>query len=405
MSNSETEIKQVRNTLSKGVSCQCFSFLVPIGYSESLLQALPESVKSLVNIVAICVFLYGYGICWKSACQYVKYKGYPGYLGLLSILSLFGLSFLFLLDNKNLDDYTLSNNQPFDNFSILATVIGLFAIIFVSLLAILIPLLLLFDIDKVSSYFEDEDFVSIIAGSIILIFGWYIFKEIHKSNINLKQVIGSLNKINFQLPIVLATLNFFLVWGLNRITLYYLSFLVPNYAENIINQEYPDPVTVFGWITYFIVILILFPILLQVYWVGIIFQKLAIKYNVTKSLLISASIFAIIPFRYSVISFFVFWLISIVLYVKTKLLTISMIYYFFYDLIAEGYLLYIKIFSDRDNTVPITATEYQHQFTDNLGLIILSIALSAPYLSYFIYKNFPRKYKSENLPYFANQTD
>lgn len=51
----------------------------------------------------------------------------------------------------------------------------------------------------------------------------------------------------------------------------------------------------------------------------------------------------------------------------------------------------------------MTVAEYRHQFLDNIELKILYIAFTAPYLSYFIFKNFPRNYGIEDLPYFANQ--
>ena len=87
---------------------------------------------------------------------------------------------------------------------------------------------------------------------------------------------------------------------------------------------------------------------------------------------------------------------------KTKQLIVPIICHFFYNLMVVMRLLY-HLLSDFDHSATITIAAYQQKFIDNLEWKILFIALSAPYLIYFIYKNFPRNYNLKTLPYFVNQ--
>jgi uncharacterized protein len=136
---------------------------------------------------------------------------------------------------------------------------------------------------------------------------------------------------------------------------------------------------------------------------GIVLQKLAIEKNIIKGLMISAIAFALMHFRYDVIPLFIAGVIYALLYLKTKQLAIPVLCHFLYNLIVLVRNLHYQYFSGVDPSVKITVAEYQQQFLDNWELNILFIALSVPYLAYFIYKNFPRNYDIQKLPYFANQ--
>jgi uncharacterized protein len=121
--------------------------------------------------------------------------------------------------------------------------------------------------------------------------------------------------------------------------------------------------------------------------------------------LVSAFVFAIAHFRYDVIPLFFGGVILVLLYLKTKQLIVPIINHFFYNLIVIIKLFHYHFLSDLDRSIPITITEVQKHFIDNLESRIIFIALSAPYLIYFIYKNFPRNYNVDKLPYLINQED
>lgn len=130
----------------------------------------------------------------------------------------------------------------------------------------------------------------------------YIY--VRRANINYKLIFGSFKRIDFKLPIGLTIAEYLFAWGMNSIILYGLSFIVPKYVEYEINQKYvTSPV---GWIGFAIGALLFAPLMEELLFRGIIFQKLAIQKNIIKGLLISAIAFAIIHFRYDVIPLFVF---------------------------------------------------------------------------------------------------
>jgi membrane protease YdiL (CAAX protease family) len=127
--------------------------------------------------------------------------------------------------------------------------------------------------------------------------------------------------------------------------------------------------------------------------------------NVIKGLMISAIAFALMHFRYDVITLFVTGVIYALLYLKTKQLAVPILCHFSYNLIVGVTNIYDQYFSGVDPSGRTTVAEYQQQFLDKWELNILFIALSAPYLIYFIYKNFPHNYDIQRLPYFANQRE
>ncbi|MEM7595480.1 MAG: CPBP family intramembrane glutamic endopeptidase [Cyanobacteria bacterium P01_A01_bin.83] len=256
--------------------------------------------------------------------------------------------------------------------------------------------------EDIESYYRTNKTFSTFSELILAIaITWYFFKKLKAANIDIKRIVGSLNKINFKLPLVLAIAEYLFAWGINPINLYGLSFILPKYVENQLNYEYAS--TPISWIFFSISALIYAPIMEELFFRGIIFQKIAIKHGIVKGLTISAILFAAIHFRFDVISLFIMGIITALLYFKTKQLASPIIYHFSYNLIVIIKRLYNQIFSNTDTLAQTTVIEYQQHFTDNFELYMLFLAISIPYLSYFIYKNFPRNFSVEKLPYLVNQ--
>ena len=248
---------------------------------------------------------------------------------------------------------------------------------------------------------ENEDFLAMITIPMEAIIGWYFFYELYRSKVNLKQLLGSLRKIDFKLPLILAIASYFFAVGTSSIILYWLSFVVPKYVENQINEVYAT--TLIGYVFFAIAVLIFAPTMEELFFRGIIFQKLAIEKGINKALLISAIAFAIVHFRFDVISLFVGGVVLTILYFKTKQIIVSIICHFLYNFIVFARSFYGEFYSSANSSVPETIAQFRQGFIDNLELNILFIALSAPYLGYFIYKNFPRSSDIKKLPYFANR--
>lgn len=136
---------------------------------------------------------------------------------------------------------------------------------------------------------------------------------------------------------------------------------------------------------------------------GLIFQKIAIQKNLIKGLLISALAFASLHLRYDLITLFIAGIIYAVLYLKTKKLIYPILCHFFYNLIVVTRNIYEQFYSGVDPQLHFTVAQYQEKFLGNWKISILFVALSTPYLCYFIYKNLYPNLNNQELPYFNNQ--
>lgn len=400
MSDSKVDFELIKQKITKGLICQFLPLFI-LGVIEPIISN--EVIVGLFSLFVLGIVVYGYIICWIASHEYAIYKGYPGYLGILvGILSIFGLAFLFLLKNKKLEVSTYSDN-PFEEISISAIFISYvsIAILFIPLIILCIPLISNGRIKVAWEYFENEDISTILNIPLEIIWCWYVFKEIERANLNLKKILGSFKKINYKLPVGLAIAEYFFAWGFNSTTLYFLSFILPNYVESQINKEHVT--TLFGFIAYAIGAVIFAPIIEEFLFRGIILQKLTIKRNIIQGLLISAIFFMAVHFRYDIVSLFLGGIIFAILYLKTKQLVVPIMCHCMYNLIVITRLFHHQFISNFDHSTTITITAYQQKFIDNLEWKILFIALSAPYLIYFIYKNFPRNFDINKLPYFTNQ--
>jgi uncharacterized protein len=412
MSQSEIQIKRIKNKLIKALCCQFLPLMI-LGFldsyfkldrEKSLLDYLPQFFTGITALTIVILFFYGYFVACRSIYQYAKYKGYSKFLGFLAgLLNVFGMSFLFLLDNKNSVKKQDSNKNSLKNISFLSLIFGFFAIsiLFCPIFIIIIMYIGNVGLEQAFSYLNERNISTVLNLPLELIFAWYVFKELNKANINFQYLIGSIQKIDFKLPLILAITEFFFAWGFNSVTLYCLSFIVPKYVENQISQEYPT--TYFGFFAFAVGAIIFAPIIEEILFRGILFQKIANERSVLLGTLISAFIFALAHVRYDVISLCLSGVIFVILYLKTKQLIIPILNHFFYNLIVTVKLFYHQFLEASDRDLPVTIAELQKEFIDNLELVIMFIVLSTPYLIYFIYKNFPRNYNIDKLPYFINQ--
>ena len=399
--NRKTDIQLIRNRFIKSISCQFLPFLV-IGASIPLLEMLPKPISSTISLFAIIAFLWGYVDCWMLTYRYAEYKGYPQHYGFLGLLNIFGLSILFFLKNKNSDRYYRLDRNPLENFSISAIFISYLASEIVFMPIIILGLIIIGNVEPefIGDWLENEDFMTIISIPINIFLTWYFFRELKKAKINIAQLVGSLKKIDFKLAIGLAIVNYLFARATSNMILYCLSFIVPKYVESQINKVYAT--TSWGYACFAILVLIFAPIIEELFFRGVIFQKLAITRNSTQALIISALLFTVIHFRFDIISLFVIGVTLAILYLKTKQMIVPIISHLVYNLIFLVRSINWYFFSNVDHSRATTITEFQQDFIDNLEWKILFIAVSVPYLCYFIYKNFPRNYDLKRLPYFAN---
>ena len=401
MSNSTTNIKEIRKLVIKGFAWQ----YIPISISM-LSESVVENVSSLkiaisiYNIFAFFSYIYGYSVLANATNKYAQYKGYKNYLYLYSILNHLGLPILFLLKSRN------SNNkvakEPLKEFNFLYIFTGWLAVSFLSTSFLALIALWIRGSEGLLEYIRsDRDFSTISSIFTTILYSWYLILEFKRSNLNYKHIFGSFKKIDFKLPLGLAITKYIFVRGINPPILYSLSFIFPQYVEYLTNKEYAT--TVIGWLCFAISALLLAPIIEELIFRGLILQKVAVKNSINIGLLISAIIFTLMHFRFDVVSLFVAGVLYGILYLKTKQLAAPILCHFFYNLIVVVRRIYNYFFSSVNPDAKITVIEYQQQFLEDWKWCVLFFALSAPYLCYFIYKNYPRNYSIEKLPYYANQ--
>ena len=402
MQNSELNIEHIKNLTTQGIACQflpsCF-----FGPIIPLLENIPgsEGVILLILLLILILFGCGYGICAAAADKYAAYKGYKNPLFIYSILNIFGLSILYLLWDRNHINRINTRKESLNLFSI-RTIFASYFIISILIVTVLLIATFILTGEVDQDYIQNnKNFIAFFEITVTILTTWYFIKEFKEATLDYKHILGSLRRINFKLPIGIAIVEFLFVWGINPITLYGLSFVVPEYVEQRLNYEYAT--TPIGWIFFAITALIYAPIMEELFYRGIIFQKIALKKGFVPGLSISAILFTVMHFRYDVIPLCMMGIIFAILYFKTKQLIVPIICHFTYNLIVVVRRLSNQLFFDTDSTMETTVAVFQQKFLDNLEIYILLLTVSVPYLIYFIYKNYPRNYKVDKLPYFINQ--
>ncbi len=330
---------------------------------------------------------------------------YLGVKGRIKIL-IYGFSEAIALVDMNISlqkNNSLSGKEELKKFRISAIFISYFVIEIILIPIILAVLIFLGFIETkaIGSYLENKNFLLFLGIPIQIVLATYFFREIKRAKINFQQITGSFKKINFKLPLILAIANYCFAIGSSTMVLYGLSFAVPEYIEGQVNQIYAT--TPLGYAFFAIAVLIFAPIMEELFFRGIIFQKLAVQKSTVKALIWSAIIFALIHFRTDLISLFTFGVTLGILYLRTKQIIVPIFCHFIYNLIVTIQLIYWYFFSNVDHSQTITLVEFRQEFIDNVHWYILLVTVSFPYICYYIYQNFPRNNNIQRLPYFTNQ--
>ena len=402
MPDSQRDIKEIRKNIAIGLTNQLLPFTL-IGLLGSWLERTPgiSELAAILSVLALALFAYGYGLSASAIDKYAAYKGYKNTFLVYSILNIFGLFVLYLLKEKSLVKDDCVNKDPIEKFSILAIFASYLVIPFFLGMIASIPGIIIMGEGFADYLKNDRDFSLLLSFVAKILWAWYFFKEFKETGLTKKVIFGSGRKLIWKLPIGLAVIKYFFNGGINSITLYSLSFFAPTYVENQVNQEYATSLS--GWIFFAVSALIYAPIMEELFFRGIIFQKLAIKKSIATGLFISAILFAAIHFRFDFIPLCLSGVITAIFYFKTKQLATSIIFHFTYNLMVVLKRLYDWLFPDPTLPAQATIPELQQYFVDNLGIYALYLAITVPYFIYFVCKNFPRNREIDKLPYFVNQ--
>lgn len=384
------------NLILMGISFQ----FIPLVITGLLIETFPEFKANphWSFILAILVsFFLGYGIFIKGCGIYIKSKGYASNWGWLGIFSFVAFLILFLIPSRtNQSNFESEkfNDNLFNQINIPELLLFLISLPFIY--GIFLSAFSLNDLkNSLVVEFYAEIFMFLIW-MLVLIF------KVKASGLKINQIIGNKNLISVKLIVVVTVMDFAFNRGLNSLMLYQLSFIVPKYVEYIINKKsFSTPLEMALFI---VSVIVLAPLLEEVLCRGIILQKWGIKWGIKVGVITSSLFFALLHFRYDIITLFILGVILAILYLKTHNLISSILCHCFYNtlFLIFGFLNYFMTPGIERNTF-ISISEYQNYNQPLLGYRIFLIAISLPFLIYFIYKNFPKN--DSIIPYYANNDD
>ncbi|NEP87323.1 MAG: CPBP family intramembrane metalloprotease [Okeania sp. SIO2C2] len=143
------------------------------------------------------------------------------------------------------------------------------------------------------------------------------------------------------------------------------------------------------------------PLIEEFFFRGVVLQKWVVKWGIKTGIIASSLFFALYHFRYDIIPLFISGLIYSILYFKNNNLISPIISHFFYNTlvaILNGIDFFLTPETERNTFMSVET--YQNYIQSLLSQRIFLIAVSAPFVIYFIYKNFPKNHAI--IPYYAN---
>lgn len=376
--------------------------LIIIGLLKVYLNNILPSLSILIFFLILGFFLVGYVFFIKGCYLYSETKGYSYPLAWLGLFSLLGLSILLLLPSKrnvvSLQDESLTS-EPWDKINIpelfLSWIIAL-PVLFGSILGIFC----LFNNLNLSALAKNLTIIEIITIVCNIFWVFILLKSFQKAGLNFNNLIGYKKYINLKLVVILLTIKYTFIRGFNTLILYNLSFILPKYVESYINEKHFT--NILEMILWSFSAMLLAPVIEELFFRGIILQKWALKWGVRAGILTSSLLFAILHFRFDIIPLFIMGILLSILYFKTRCLITSMLFHFFYNTIVTT-LNIIDYFNTSaiDRNTFVSVKDYQTSMQPLLSQRVLMIAISIPFLIYFIYKNFPKN--DAIIPYYVNE--
>lgn len=375
--------------------------LIMLGTIVKDLKELPSILSLVISFSALGFFIGGYVFFIKGCRQYTQSKGYSSKWGWLGLFSVFGLSILLLIPhNKNLvslDSFPHQNLsvQTFDKVNIPELLLS----VFFAIPLLFLPIILIFSLANNLNFSELTENSSINAVLGIASYFWatvILFSIFQKKDLHLNKIINYKNKINLKLTVFVVFVNIVFAQGFNSIALYNLSFLFPDYVEYQINEKYFNNIPeIFLFIVSAIV---LAPAIEELLFRGTILQKWSTKWGVRLGVLTSSLLFGVIHLNVAIFSLFILGMMLSVLYFKTRNLLSPILCHCFYNItVTIFHIYYFFSNSPAEREAFISVSNYQTSIQPLLGQQILLVALTAPLIVYFLYKNFPKN--DAILPY------
>ncbi len=375
--------------------------LMILGLFAEQIKALNWQISVFISLAVLLLFVAGFAAFINGCCLYSKSKGYSSKLGWIGLSSFIGLTALLFLPNIDNSDFlkSLKNENLQENPFALINIQELLLYLLVGAPTLLFLPIMIFCQFNISYSF------SVLSNNPLSIFifeilsGFIVFTKSRNTGLDFSKILGFKNAINLRLVLLIAILDSAFSYGFSDLNLYGLSFIFPNYVEEYLNDKPFSNINEI--IPYAISAVILAPLFEEFFFRGLALHKWGLKWGIRKGILTSSLLFALIHFRFDVISLFVAGILFAAIYFKTHNLLSSILFHGFYNFIVLGFsVINFLGKSESERNMPIILQNYQTSAQSNLWYPIFLVAISAPLIFYFIYKNFPRN--ESILPYFAN---
>ena len=215
----------------------------------------------------------------------------------------------------------------------------------------------------------------------VIVYVWIIQKS-KRSGISVARIMGSLPDgyrwlpvISYVIPLILFSV------GIGRTTYYLLSLISPSFAGDwFAGEEFS--------LFHALFLITVVPFVEELFFRGILINRLTVKWDIKRAVLLSALIFAIL--HRNVIGAFAYGFALAVIYVQTRALIVSIVCHILINGTALGVGVIWSVFH-------LPALDGPFYSGPWFGLLCL--LPSAPWMIYFMRKNWPRR--DWKAPYFT----
>ncbi len=253
--------------------------------------------------------------------------------------------------------------------------------------------------DSKEPFFGEPILAQLTTVYLVILTVIWLLRQCQLSGINVKQLIGKV-ETNYQwLPIIgIVIARIIFSMGAFRVCSYPLSFIAPSFIESILTNSLSlEASKSFAPFLYYLVILLysllISPIAEGFLLHGIALHRLATKWG-NRSAILALCLFYGTFSPNNFLGGLSLGLIYTLLYIKTRRLFVVAMARILNNAIS---LILNIILTAHTSTATVSLLE---QFRAQWRIGVFYLAVSTPWLVYFVYKNWPRQ--NTVLPYFAN---
>jgi uncharacterized protein len=217
----------------------------------------------------------------------------------------------------------------------------------------------------------------------------WCLSQMRRSQLNFKQLMGRLpqNQQGFRTLLLVVPILMFSL-GSGQLFLSVIAKIFPEYVASLLKENLVSPATNTSLPELYNAFIILFLVVVapgveELFFRGIILQRLATKWGMTAGIIVSSLMFGIL--HINVVGLSIFGMIMAVLYFQTRTLWVPILLH----ALNNGIVVLVSLFSGSSySPVP---TQNLEQFISAWRIGVLYVVLSLPWLVLYLYHNWPRK--------------